>query len=70
MVASGKQSAGPHRPSEILDTLKRLGFGVAIAVPDSWLGEILVQIEHEPTMRLVRAMNRSHPIESAEKMCW
>ena len=55
MVASGKQSADPHRPSEILDTLKNLGFGVAIAVPDSWLGEILVQIEQEPTMRLVRA---------------
>src|SRR3984893_4898126 len=54
MDSSGEQSAASHRPSEILDTLKRLGFRVAIAVPDSWLGEILVRIEQEPTLRLVR----------------
>jgi sulfopyruvate decarboxylase subunit alpha len=65
MVASGKQSANPHRPSEILDTLKNLGFGVAIAVPDSWLGEILVQIEQEPTMRLVRATHEEEALAIA-----
>jgi len=64
MVASGKQSANPHRPSEILETLKRLGFGVAIAVPDSWLGEILVRIEHE-NMRLVRATHEEEALAIA-----
>ena len=64
MVASGKQSANPHRPSEILETLKRLGFGVAIAMPDSWLGEILVRIEHE-NMRLVRATHEEEALAIA-----
>ena len=40
MTKPGAQSTNSHRPSELLDTLKRLGFGVAVAVPDSWLGEI------------------------------
>jgi sulfopyruvate decarboxylase subunit alpha len=44
-----------HRPSAILDTLKRLDFGAAIAVPDGWLGEMLVRVEQEPTIQLVRA---------------
>ena len=65
MVASGKQSADPHRPSEILDTLKNLGFGVAIAVPDSWLGEILVRIEHEPSIQLVRATHEEEALAIA-----
>ena len=65
MVTSGQQSADPHRPSEILDALKRLGFGAAIAVPDSWLGEILVRIEHEPTMRLVRATHEEEALAIA-----
>src|ERR1700712_299487 len=65
MMAPGKQSADPHRPSEILDTLKRLGFGVAIAVPDSWLGEILVRIEREPAMRLVRATHEEEALAIA-----
>ena len=65
MVASGKQSADPHRPSEILDTLKRLGFSVAIAVPDSWLGEILVRIERQTTIRLVRATHEEEALAIA-----
>jgi sulfopyruvate decarboxylase subunit alpha len=56
---------GPHRPSEVLDTLKRLGFTVAVAVPDSWLGEILVRIEREPTMRLVRATHEEEALATA-----
>ena len=49
----------PHRPSEILDTLRRLGFGAAIAVPDSWLGEILVRIERSrPCGWCARRMRR------------
>jgi sulfopyruvate decarboxylase subunit alpha len=54
-----------HRPSEILDTLKLLGFGVAVAVPDSWLGEILVRIEREPAMRLVRATHEEEALAIA-----
>ena len=60
-----RRSPDPHRPSEILDTLKRLGFGAAIAVPDSWLGEILVRIEQEPTMRLVRATHEEEALAIA-----
>jgi hypothetical protein len=29
-------ATGQRRPSELLATLKRLGFGMAIAVPDSY----------------------------------
>jgi sulfopyruvate decarboxylase subunit alpha len=65
MVKPGEQSADSHRPSEILDTLKRLGFRVAIAVPDSWLGEILVRIEQEPTIRLVRATHEEEALAIA-----
>src|SRR5580692_931692 len=65
MVASGKQSAGPHRPSEILETLKRLGFGAAIAVPDGWLGEMLVRVEQEPTIQLVRATHEAEALAIA-----
>src|SRR3982074_1412427 len=65
MMNPDKPSAEPHRPSEILDTLKRLGFGVAIAVPDSWLGEILGRIEREAAMRLVRATHEEEALAIA-----
>jgi sulfopyruvate decarboxylase subunit alpha len=54
-----------HRPSELLDVLKRLGFGAAVAVPDSWLGEILVRIEQEPAMRLIRATHEEEALAIA-----
>jgi sulfopyruvate decarboxylase subunit alpha len=54
-----------HRPSELLDALRRLGFGAAVAVPDSWLGEILVRIEAEATMRLVRATHEEEALAIA-----
>ncbi len=54
-----------HRPSELLDTLRRLRFGVAVAVPDSWLGEILVRIEREQIMRLVRATHEEEALAIA-----
>ena len=65
MTKPGAQSAVFHRPSELLDTLKRLGFGMAVAVPDSWLGEILVRIEQEPSMRLVRATHEEEALAIA-----
>ena len=45
--------------------LKLLGFGVAVAVPDSWLGEILVRLEREPNMRLVRATHEEEALAIA-----
>src|SRR5882757_3554203 len=65
MVKSEERTAGEHRPSEVLDTLKSLGFSFAIAVPDSWLGGILVRIEEEPGIRLVRATHEEEALAIA-----
>ena len=65
MTTSGARSAAAHRPSELLDALKRLGFGVAVAVPDGWLGEILVRIERDGTLRLVRATHEEEALAIA-----
>jgi sulfopyruvate decarboxylase subunit alpha len=54
-----------HRPSDVLNTLKRLGFGAIVSVPDGWLGKILVRIEHEPSMRLVRATHEEEALAIA-----
>lgn len=64
-MASAASSTSQHRPSELFDTLKRLGFRIAVAVPDSWLGEILVRIEKEPTMRLIRATHEEEALAIA-----
>jgi sulfopyruvate decarboxylase subunit alpha len=65
MAKPAAQSADEHRPSEVLATLKRLGFGIAVAVPDGWLGETLVRIEQEPTMQLVRATHEEEALAIA-----
>jgi sulfopyruvate decarboxylase subunit alpha len=65
MNSSGLQSSTSHRPSEVLGTLQRLGFGAAVAVPDSWLGEILVRIERQTTIRLVRATHEEEALAIA-----
>jgi sulfopyruvate decarboxylase subunit alpha len=65
MATSLPQPGNSHRPSELLATLKGLGFGAAIAVPDGWLGEILVRIERETTMRLVRATHEEEALAIA-----
>jgi len=65
MAKPAAQLPETHRPSAILNTLKRLGFGAAIAVPDGWLGEILVRIEQEPTIRLVRATHEEEALAIA-----
>jgi sulfopyruvate decarboxylase subunit alpha len=62
---SSAQLPEGHRPSVILDVLKRLGFGAVVAVPDGWLGEILVRIEQEPTIRLVRATHEEEALAIA-----
>src|SRR5262249_25278407 len=65
MNSSGLQSSATHRPSEVLETLQRLGFGAAVAVPDSWLGEVLVRIERQTTIRLVRATHEEEALAIA-----
>src|SRR5882757_1757427 len=65
MVKSEERTAGEHRPSEDLATLKSLGFSCAIAVPDSWLGEILVRIEQGTEIRLVRATHEEEALAIA-----
>lgn len=65
MTTATTTSTKPHRPSEVLATLTRLGFGLAAAVPDSWLGEILVRIEQEPSMRLIRATHEEEALAIA-----
>jgi sulfopyruvate decarboxylase subunit alpha len=64
-MSTSEPAAASHRPSELLDTLKRLDFGVAVAVPDSWLGEILVRIEHDTTIRLLRATHEEEALAIA-----
>lgn len=54
-----------HRPSEILDTLERLGIGAAVTVPDGWLGEFLVRIERAPWIALVRATHEEEALSIA-----
>jgi sulfopyruvate decarboxylase subunit alpha len=54
-----------HRPSEVLNALKRLGFGAVVSVPDGWLGEMLVRVEQEPSMRLVRATHEEEALAIA-----
>src|SRR6516162_11664360 len=65
MNSSGLQSDATHRPSEVLETLQRLVFGAAVAVPDSWLGEVLVRIERQTTIRLVRATHEEEALAIA-----
>lgn len=55
----------PHRPSELLDTLRQLGIQLAVSVPDSWLGEILIRIEQESSMSLIRATHEEEGLAIA-----
>ncbi len=54
-----------HRPSTVLETLKRLGISVAVTVPDGWLGELLIRIEREPEISLVRATHEEEALAIA-----
>lgn len=55
----------PHRPSELLETLKRVGIEVAVTVPDGWLGELLVRIEREDQISLIRATHEEEALAIA-----
>jgi sulfopyruvate decarboxylase subunit alpha len=65
MKTPDTQPRKPHRPAELLEALKRLGFGAAVAVPDGWLGEFLVQIERDSTIGLVRATHEEEALAIA-----
>jgi sulfopyruvate decarboxylase subunit alpha len=54
-----------HRPSELLDALRGLGVQLAVSVPDSWLSEILIRIEQEPSMSLIRATHEEEALAIA-----
>ncbi len=54
-----------HRPSAVLETLKRLGMRVAVTVPDGWLGELLVRIERESEISLIRATHEEEALAVA-----
>lgn len=61
-MAREKTMKAEHRPSELLETLKRLGIKLAVSVPDGWLSEILVRIEQEPSMALIRATHEEEAL--------
>ena len=54
-----------HRPSELLETLKQIGIQVAVTVPDGWLGELLVHIEQDPQIALIRATHEEEALAIA-----
>ena len=54
-----------HRPSEILATMERIGMSAAVAVPDGWLGELLVRIERAPWISLIRATHEEEALAIA-----
>ena len=51
-----------HRPGELLATLKRVGIRVAVTVPDGWLGELLVRIDQEAGISLIRATHEEEAL--------
>lgn len=55
----------PHRPSEVLAALRQLGVRVAVAVPDSWLGGIMEEIDKDPAMTLIRATHEEEALAVA-----
>lgn len=57
-----ENSSTVHRPSEVLDTLKRLNFQVAVSVPDSWLGGVLEEMERDPDILLIRATHEEEAL--------
>lgn len=60
-----KKDSGHHRPSEVLETLKRLGFQMVVSIPDSWLGGIMVEIENIPEIKLIRATHEEEALAIA-----
>lgn len=57
--------AQQHRPSELFDTLKACGVTLAVSVPDSWLGEILIKIDADDQIKLIRATHEEEALAIA-----
>ena len=53
------------RPQEIFETLKALGFRVAVGVPDSWIGGMMAAIERERGMTMIRATHEEEALAIA-----
>lgn len=68
-MAESSEANKAHRPSALLGALKQLGFGLAVSVPDSWLGEILVQIEKDADISLIRATHEEEALAIACGAC-
>src|SRR5579859_2982944 len=64
-MTTSTEALEAHRPSAVLNMLKRLGFGTVVSVPDSWLGEILIRIDQEPGVTLVRATHEEEALAIA-----
>ncbi len=64
-MADRQARDAPHRPSELLASLKDLRIEVAVTVPDGWLGELLVRIEHEDWISLIRATHEEEALAIA-----
>ena len=45
--------------------LKRVGVRVVVSVPDSWLGEFLVEIGRDPAVSLIRATHEEEALAIA-----
>ena len=60
-----KKTNGRHRPGEVLAVLKKLGFRMAVSIPDSWLGGIMREIEAVPEMKLIRATHEEEALAIA-----
>jgi sulfopyruvate decarboxylase subunit alpha len=64
-MTARKIAGEPHRPSDLLDALRGLGVQMAVSVPDSWLGEILIRIDQDPAMSLIRATHEEEALAIA-----
>lgn len=64
-VLAEAAAAMAHRPSELLAALKRVGVRVVVSVPDSWLGEFLVEVGKDPAMSLIRATHEEEALAIA-----
>ena len=64
-MTTRKSENASHRPSQLLDALRGLGVQLAVSVPDSWLSEILIRIEQEPLMSLIRATHEEEALAIA-----
>jgi sulfopyruvate decarboxylase subunit alpha len=54
-----------HRAAHTLAALEKVGVRVAVAVPDSWIGGLMDEIERHPAMTLIRATHEEEALAIA-----